>query len=644
MVRRATEITLVILFALLLVFGLASLALAGSWSDVSDSLLASYGVSEAQVKAISGGYADGTFGPSRSITRAQFVKMAGAAFGVTPLDSGPPTFSDVPATHFYYGEIEAAYAAGLVNGVGAGLFGPERNLSREQAIAIIARQVAAQEGFNLAGLSETEISSTLGAYADGPLVSTGLRDEVAYALIKGITKGNSQGDLSPQAQIGRLPAATLLVRAASTPTPVAPTVSALSPASGPVAGGTSVTITGSGLTGATAVSFGTVAATSFTVVSDSEITALSPAHAAGPVDVRVTTTAGTSADTAADDYSYAEGSTTTPVAPTITAWPTASALTLGEALSDSTLSGGSASATGTFAFTSPSTIPATAGSYAASVTFTPADTDAYTTVTGTVVVTVTVNESPAEVTPTVEELAPADGLVEGGTSVTINGSGFTGATTVTFGGEAASSYTVVSDTEIIAVAPETSLATGKPSRTVSVCVVNSVGASSNTSADDYLYYTLTVKNGSDTQKYSLSDLRERAAVSGYWGAHKEPEVVNHYTGVSILDLVADVGGIPEGKGLRIKAADGFAVDYESDRLVAMNDGTYQMWDYGDSLATWSDDTETTGSVTLAAAYDCDGSPLDDSVGPIRVVLLQDNERMVTEGKYSPYLVTSIEVR
>ena len=56
----------------------------------------------------------------------------------------------------------------------------------------------------------------------------------------------------------------------------APTVSAVSPSSGPAAGGTSVTITGTGFTNATAVNFGSTSATRFTVVSDSQVTAILP--------------------------------------------------------------------------------------------------------------------------------------------------------------------------------------------------------------------------------------------------------------------------------------------------------------------------------------------------------------------------------
>ena len=83
-----------------------------------------------------------------------------------------------------------------------------------------------------------------------------------------------------------------------------PIVTGLSPATGPPAGGQSITITGTNFTGATAVKFGTTAAT-FTVVNATTITATIPAGSAGMVDVTVTTPGGTSAVSAADQFAYA---------------------------------------------------------------------------------------------------------------------------------------------------------------------------------------------------------------------------------------------------------------------------------------------------------------------------------------------------
>lgn len=89
-----------------------------------------------------------------------------------------------------------------------------------------------------------------------------------------------------------------------------PTVTAVAPATGPTTGGTSVTITGSNFDGASAVKFGSLNATSYTVNSATSITAISPAATAtGKVGVTVTSpggsvAGGTSASTEYDVFKY----------------------------------------------------------------------------------------------------------------------------------------------------------------------------------------------------------------------------------------------------------------------------------------------------------------------------------------------------
>ncbi len=86
-----------------------------------------------------------------------------------------------------------------------------------------------------------------------------------------------------------------------------PIITSLSPTSGSLVGGTHVTINGSGFTGLSgpsAVTFGGLPATTYTVDSSTRITATSPAHDAGAVRVQVTAAGGTSVDTAADDFTY----------------------------------------------------------------------------------------------------------------------------------------------------------------------------------------------------------------------------------------------------------------------------------------------------------------------------------------------------
>jgi hypothetical protein len=83
----------------------------------------------------------------------------------------------------------------------------------------------------------------------------------------------------------------------------APTIAGVSPSSGPLAGGTTITITGAELTGTTNVTVGGVPATGVTVVNATTVTAVTPAHAAGLVAVALATPGGAVA--AAGAFTYA---------------------------------------------------------------------------------------------------------------------------------------------------------------------------------------------------------------------------------------------------------------------------------------------------------------------------------------------------
>src|SRR6267143_397740 len=84
-----------------------------------------------------------------------------------------------------------------------------------------------------------------------------------------------------------------------------PTVTSINPTAGPTSGGTVVTINGTNFNNSgLAVRFGSTQSASVTFVSDTQIRATSPAGAAGTVHITVTTAAGTSAATAADQFTY----------------------------------------------------------------------------------------------------------------------------------------------------------------------------------------------------------------------------------------------------------------------------------------------------------------------------------------------------
>jgi subtilase family serine protease len=122
--------------------------------------------------------------------------------------------------------------------------------------------------------------------------------------------------LMPPAATGSLSANTDIIIANP------PTVTAISPTSGPTSGDATVTITGTNFTAASTVNFGSIAATSVVFVSSTSLTAVTPAESPGTVDVTVATTSGTSTTGIADEYTFV-------AAPTVTGVSPASGLSLG---------------------------------------------------------------------------------------------------------------------------------------------------------------------------------------------------------------------------------------------------------------------------------------------------------------------------
>jgi S-layer homology domain len=76
--------------------------------------------------------------PNRPITRAELTKLVVKAAGYAPVTpSGGPTFVDVPASYFAYGYIETAYQHGIIRGIDATHFQPDRIIRRDEMAQIV---------------------------------------------------------------------------------------------------------------------------------------------------------------------------------------------------------------------------------------------------------------------------------------------------------------------------------------------------------------------------------------------------------------------------------------------------------------------------------------------------------------------------
>jgi hypothetical protein len=232
-----------------------------------------------------------------------------------------------------------------------------------------------------------------------------------------------------------------------------PVVAALSPNRGLDAGGTSVTISGTDLGGATSVMFGTAPAASFVVDSSTSITATSPAHASAAVDVTVTGPDGTSTVGSGDEFTFGD-------------------------------------------------------------------------------------------VPAVTALSPSHGLVGGGTSVTITGTDFGGATTVMFGTTPAS-FTVDSSTSITATSPAHALAV------VTATVVGTFGSSPGSAASNFTY----AAPAPEPTPYSPTCCRMVTAEGGVFAtgdAHLYGDLRGRHLGAPVVGLAST----PTGHGYWLVSADG----------------------------------------------------------------------------------------
>ncbi len=261
----------------------------------------------------------------------------------------------------------------------------------------------------------------------------------------------------------------------------APAVTGLGVGSGPMAGGTSVTLSGSGFTAATAVSFGANAAASYTVNSDTQITAVSPPGSAGVVDVVVTTPYGTSQASPADQFTY-QAAVPSVTGLSVNTGPTSGGTSV--TLSGANLTGATQVAFGNvqappFTFNSDSSLTVTAPLQAPGTVYVTVTTPNGTSATGSAV---QFTYTAATGLPVVTGLTVSSGPTGGGTAVTISGSGFTGATNVTFGTANVPIFAVNSaGTAITTTAPPAAAGT------VDVTVTTPAGISAPVSADQYVY-------------------------------------------------------------------------------------------------------------------------------------------------------------
>ena len=155
-----------------------------------------------------------------------------------------------------------------------------------------------------------------------------------------------------------------------------------------------------------------------------------------------------------------------------------------------------------------------------------------------------------------------------------------------------------------------------------------------------------VVKDSRTVTYTVDDLKAMSAVTGFWGAHKDPvpHDTDQFRGVSLLELLKAVGGWSPGESVTVTSADGFSIAYTTELLQQMAEGTYPMWNAtGTEIVT----NDRFAQIIVAYEFDPQGGstwqPFDAGTGPLRMALITKESDRVNQGKFNPFLAVMAEV-
>ncbi|MGM9638862.1 MAG: Ig-like domain-containing protein [Butyricicoccaceae bacterium] len=171
-------------------------AAAVTFSDIKGHWAESY-ICKAVEHGYVSGYDDGTFRPGTAITRAEFCKMLNGALQLSATAS--ISFSDVPASKWYYKDIQKATAAGYISGYDNGTFLGDNQITRQEAAVVIARLIADPTSLkDLSGL------------ADGASVASWAKQGVQNVYSKGYMAGDNLKKFNPKGNLTRAEAVKII--------------------------------------------------------------------------------------------------------------------------------------------------------------------------------------------------------------------------------------------------------------------------------------------------------------------------------------------------------------------------------------------------------------------------------------------------
>jgi hypothetical protein len=173
------------------------------FSDVPEAHQFWFEICWMDTQNVSSGFPDGTYRPAVTVSRQSMAAFLHRASGLPLITPVTPTFSDVPATHPFYSEIETLVEEGIATGFPDGTFRPTAAVSRQAMSAFMVRA---------SGVLTWPVPGTP-TFSDVP-TSHLFYDEIEWMAANGVTTGFSDGTYRPTLPVSRQAMSAFLARLA----------------------------------------------------------------------------------------------------------------------------------------------------------------------------------------------------------------------------------------------------------------------------------------------------------------------------------------------------------------------------------------------------------------------------------------------
>ncbi len=149
------------------------------------------------------------FSPDQTITRAEFVALLVRVMGIDASEA-IGYFTDVAPGAWYFEVVNAAVAAGLVNGYGDNIFGPGDWITREQMASMVAKALSyREEGMTITAAGA---DTSLAKFKNQQVIAGWARQSVATAVASGIIVGRTLDTFAPKTNTTRAEGAVMILR------------------------------------------------------------------------------------------------------------------------------------------------------------------------------------------------------------------------------------------------------------------------------------------------------------------------------------------------------------------------------------------------------------------------------------------------